>query len=204
MNHSGNRAAAGVPLLRLFHPEDAPLTRPRANRPRPSESRAAEGPAAGLLTALETARRLSVGVRTLYRMVEAAQLPPPIRYNRKLVRWRTADVEAYLAGLKPAAIAAAGIPAAAPIPEPEAVPLSALARRVLVPLCRFGTSTPADLACDLGLTEAADVAQVAAALEELVGKKLAATSGEGAYRPTAAGRRLLKQEGGSAATAKLP
>lgn len=189
-------------MLRLFHPEDRPLTRPRASRPRPPLSKAADGPA-GLLTALETARRLSVGVRTLFRMAAAGQVPAPVRFNRKLVRWRAVDIEAHLAGLMPAAIAAA-VPVAPPIPPPEAVPLSALARRVLVPLCRFGTSTPADLARDLGLTAAADVAQVGAALEELHARKLAGGSGEGAYRPTAAGRRFLKQEGGSAAATKSP
>ena len=30
-------------------------------------------------------------------MLERQELPQPIRYNRKLVRWRTRDIEAYVA-----------------------------------------------------------------------------------------------------------
>src|SRR5690242_3130030 len=40
-----------------------------------------------LLTAQEVARRLSIGVRTLYRLVRAGRVPPPMRFNRKLIRW---------------------------------------------------------------------------------------------------------------------
>ena len=49
-----------------------------------------------LLTAQEVARRLSIGVRTLYRLVQSGALPRPLRFNRKLVRWRTADIDRYL------------------------------------------------------------------------------------------------------------
>lgn len=60
-------------------------------------------PPPDLLTAQEVARRLSVGVRTLYRMAEAGVVPRPIRFNRKLVRWRATDIERYLQELPPAA-----------------------------------------------------------------------------------------------------
>ena len=51
----------------------------------------AENPEPGeaLVPAREVARRLSVAVRTLYRMVRRGDVPQPIRLNRKLVRWRT-------------------------------------------------------------------------------------------------------------------
>jgi predicted DNA-binding transcriptional regulator AlpA len=47
------------------------------------------------------ARRLSISVRTLWRMLQRGMVPPPIRYNRKLVRWRASDLERYLAELRP-------------------------------------------------------------------------------------------------------
>lgn len=50
-----------------------------------------------LLSALQVAERLSISVRTVQRMVKRGELPPPIRYNRKLIRWPTAEIEAYLA-----------------------------------------------------------------------------------------------------------
>jgi len=40
-------------------------------------------------------------MRTLWRMLERKKLPQPIRYSRKLIRWRTADIAAYLEGLNP-------------------------------------------------------------------------------------------------------
>ena len=52
-----------------------------------------------LLTAQDVARRLSIGVRTLWRMVAQGKLPQPIRYTRKLVRWKTADIDRYVQSL---------------------------------------------------------------------------------------------------------
>jgi excisionase family DNA binding protein len=49
-----------------------------------------------LLTARQVARRLSFSTRTLYRLVKNGNFPQPVRYSRKLVRWRTVDIEAYL------------------------------------------------------------------------------------------------------------
>ena len=46
-----------------------------------------------LLTAKEVARRLSICVRTLYRLVRAGRVPAPLRFNRKLVRWRARDID---------------------------------------------------------------------------------------------------------------
>ena len=54
-----------------------------------------------LLTAQEVARRLSIGVRTLYRLVGGGAVPRPIRFNRRLVRWRAADIDRYLKDLPP-------------------------------------------------------------------------------------------------------
>ena len=53
-----------------------------------------------LLTAQQIAYRLSISVRTVWRMLERHELPQPIRYNRKLVRWRATDIEQYVVGLK--------------------------------------------------------------------------------------------------------
>lgn len=46
-----------------------------------------------LLTARQVAERMSVSIRTLWRLVQKDQIPQPIRYNRKLVRWRINDLE---------------------------------------------------------------------------------------------------------------
>jgi len=52
-----------------------------------------------LLTSQQVARRLSLSVRTLWRLVRAGKFPQPIRYNRKLVRWKNADVVRYVTEL---------------------------------------------------------------------------------------------------------
>ncbi len=52
-----------------------------------------------LLTSRQVASRLSVSVRTLWRLVAAGKFPQPIRYNRKLVRWKDADVCRYIQNL---------------------------------------------------------------------------------------------------------
>lgn len=49
-----------------------------------------------LLTSQQVADRLSVSVRTLWRLVAAGKFPQPVRYNRKLVRWKTSDVTRYI------------------------------------------------------------------------------------------------------------
>ena len=52
-----------------------------------------------LLTAQEVADRLSIGVRTLWRLVAQQKLPQPVRYSRKLVRWKSADIDRYIQAL---------------------------------------------------------------------------------------------------------
>jgi predicted DNA-binding transcriptional regulator AlpA len=54
---------------------------------------------AELLTSYQVAERLSVSVRTLWRLVASGKFPQPVRYNRKLVRWKTVDVSNYVASL---------------------------------------------------------------------------------------------------------
>jgi excisionase family DNA binding protein len=49
-----------------------------------------------LMTSQQVAEKLSVSVRTLWRLVAAGKFPQPVRYNRKLVRWKTADVTRYI------------------------------------------------------------------------------------------------------------
>jgi predicted DNA-binding transcriptional regulator AlpA len=53
-------------------------------------------PGKDLLTARDVACRLSIGVRTLWRLVAQKRLPQPIRYTRKLVRWKTMDIDRYI------------------------------------------------------------------------------------------------------------
>jgi predicted DNA-binding transcriptional regulator AlpA len=53
----------------------------------------------GLLTPRQVADRLAVNVRTLWRMAEREGFPQPIRFNRKLVRWKAIDVQNYLDSL---------------------------------------------------------------------------------------------------------
>ncbi|MFQ3650571.1 MAG: helix-turn-helix domain-containing protein [Gemmataceae bacterium] len=49
-----------------------------------------------LLTSREVARRLSISVRTLFRLVRAGKFPEPVRYNRRLVRWKSEAVTLYI------------------------------------------------------------------------------------------------------------
>ena len=45
-----------------------------------------------LLTSRQVARRLSISIRTVWRMTARGELPAPIRFNRKLVRWKAAEI----------------------------------------------------------------------------------------------------------------
>ncbi len=49
-----------------------------------------------LLSAKQVAQCLSVSARTVYRMVARGTLPQPIRYTRRLVRWRKSDLMSWL------------------------------------------------------------------------------------------------------------
>lgn len=51
---------------------------------------------ADLLTSQQVADRLAVSVRTLWRLVSRGRFPQPVRYNRKLVRWKSTDVDRYI------------------------------------------------------------------------------------------------------------
>jgi excisionase family DNA binding protein len=51
---------------------------------------------AELLTSQQVAEKLAVSVRTLWRLVAAGKFPQPVRYNRKLVRWKAVDVSRYI------------------------------------------------------------------------------------------------------------
>ncbi len=52
-----------------------------------------------LLTSAQVAARLSMSVRTLWRLVALGKFPQPIHYNRKLVRWKAEDIEQYMRDL---------------------------------------------------------------------------------------------------------
>ena len=49
-----------------------------------------------LLDAKELARRMSISVRTVWRLSGEGRLPRPVRLGDRIVRWRVSDVEAFL------------------------------------------------------------------------------------------------------------
>jgi excisionase family DNA binding protein len=53
-----------------------------------------------LLTSQQVAAALGISVRTLWRLVSGGNFPQPVRYNRKLVRWKASDLRAYLEKLR--------------------------------------------------------------------------------------------------------
>ncbi len=59
-----------------------------------------QGVQAELMTSQQVAEKLAVSVRTVWRLVAAGKFPQPVRYNRKLVRWKTADVSRYIEALE--------------------------------------------------------------------------------------------------------
>jgi predicted DNA-binding transcriptional regulator AlpA len=52
-----------------------------------------------LLSSQQLAKRLSTSTRTLWRLVAEGKFPKRIRYNKRLVRWKSADVDRYVDGL---------------------------------------------------------------------------------------------------------
>lgn len=54
-------------------------------------------PQPDLLTAREVARRLSIGVRTVWRLVQLGEIPEPIRFGKRLSRWAREDIEQFVA-----------------------------------------------------------------------------------------------------------
>jgi predicted DNA-binding transcriptional regulator AlpA len=44
----------------------------------------------------QVARRLEVCERTVWRWLAKGLLPQPIRYSRRVVRWRASDIDAFL------------------------------------------------------------------------------------------------------------
>ena len=49
-----------------------------------------------LMTSQQVANRLAISIRTLWRLVRAGKVPQPVRYNRKLVRWKAVDLTRYI------------------------------------------------------------------------------------------------------------
>ena len=54
-----------------------------------------------LLNVDEVAKVLSVSVRTVWRLVSAGELPPPMKVGKRLRRWRARDIENYINGDRP-------------------------------------------------------------------------------------------------------
>ncbi len=66
------------------------------NRPAPAPG----NPLPEMLTVNQVAALLSVSHRTVWRMLKRGELPPPIRWNRKLVRWNKPGLLQFLEQLK--------------------------------------------------------------------------------------------------------
>jgi excisionase family DNA binding protein len=49
-----------------------------------------------MMTSRQVADRLSVSVRTLWRLIAQGKFPPGIKYNRKLVRWTSKMVDEWM------------------------------------------------------------------------------------------------------------
>jgi prophage regulatory protein len=55
-----------------------------------------------LLTSAQVARLTSYSVKQIYNLTRAGKLPPPLRLSARRLRWRRADIEAWLASKGPA------------------------------------------------------------------------------------------------------
>ncbi len=51
-----------------------------------------------LLTSREVAKLLHIGVKSVFKLVQAGVVPPPIRLSRKVLRWRAEDIARVLRG----------------------------------------------------------------------------------------------------------
>jgi predicted DNA-binding transcriptional regulator AlpA len=54
-----------------------------------------------LLDAHAVAKRFAISVATLMRLVQRGEFPQPLRYSRKLVRWKRSTVQNWLAVQEP-------------------------------------------------------------------------------------------------------
>ena len=57
----------------------------------------ADAPAAQLLDVRSVAALLGCSTRHVYRLADAGRMPPPVRLGA-LIRWRRADLDAWIAG----------------------------------------------------------------------------------------------------------
>ncbi len=56
-----------------------------------------------LVPVAEVASLLSVGVRTVWRMVSCGNLPTPIKLSSRITRWKLSEIEQHIEGMKPKA-----------------------------------------------------------------------------------------------------
>ena len=49
-----------------------------------------------LLTVQQVAARLALSVRTVWRKTAAGELPAPVRFTGRIVRWRSRDIDRYI------------------------------------------------------------------------------------------------------------
>lgn len=52
-----------------------------------------------MLKSSEVAELVGVSMRTLWRLLAAGRFPEPVRFNRKVMRWKRADVVQWLKDL---------------------------------------------------------------------------------------------------------
>jgi excisionase family DNA binding protein len=49
-----------------------------------------------LLTARQVAARIGVSLRTIWRWTMAGDMPAPVRRGRRIVRWKTTDIQRFV------------------------------------------------------------------------------------------------------------
>lgn len=62
--------------------------------------RTRSGEPALMMTARQVAGMLCMSVRTLWRLVADGRFPQPVRFNRKLVRWKRDEAESAIRAMK--------------------------------------------------------------------------------------------------------
>ena len=72
-----------------------------------------------LLTARELAGKLSISLSTFWKMVARGDLPTPIRFTSRLVRWRIIDIRDHLAKLYPSSGERRGVSGVGPTCTPH-------------------------------------------------------------------------------------
>jgi predicted DNA-binding transcriptional regulator AlpA len=57
-------------------------------------------PSDRLLNSKQVADRLCISLRTLWRQLSTGDIPKPALHRKRTVRWRSSDIQAYIANLR--------------------------------------------------------------------------------------------------------